>query len=398
MNDFIPAGTCMRFEGAPDVWYVQDCRPTQNGKSHLLRAINLAGKVIEQEILGSLKLGDLPAPIKKVDFFISQKMCPLCGADIQNSVSRFATQQLFWKLNVVECPECHLFFKEEFPKPNFLKHIYSQDYVHHGADGKVPDDSLLESRVRRMGIPCGRHLDYGCGSGLFVHAARHFGWDSYGADPFLPGVTVRDVPKDHLFRFDAALLDADTASKIGRFKCITLWAVLEHLTTPDATLSNLVSLLDSGGYLVFNAPNPRSVVARRDGSQWKLALLLEHLLFWSPACIAQIATRYGLKISRLSICGSPYPFGREAPSQTAQGLRQLPFECLVLPALQMATGSVPQVNSVSTAAGVSWRHSTSQFLQGHLGKNMSSGWADTLRKIINISRIGDHIEVVLQKT
>lgn len=397
MYDFIPVGTCVRFDGTPDIWRVEGCRPSQDGKTHFLRAINLAGRVDEHEISGSFKLAELPTPVKREDFFIPQTTCPLCNADVRNAPSRFAVQQLFWKLNVVECPECHLFFKEEFSAPDFLKHIYSQDYVHYAADDNEPDDSLLESRVRRMGSPSGRHLDYGCGSGSFVHAARHFGWDSYGADPFLPDVTVRGVPKDRLSRFDAASPGADAVNRIGRFNCITMWAVLEHLTTPDVTFRNIVSLLEPGGILVFNAPNPESIVARRDGSQWKLALLLEHLLFWSPACVTQVATRYGLKIRRISICGSPYPFGREAPSQAAQGLRRLPFECLDLPTVQMATGARLHVKSVSIAKRIPWHQRASQSLRYILGNNLSSYRADTLRKIIGATRIGDHIEVVLQK-
>ena len=400
MYNFIPAGTCVRFDGAPDVWHVENCRLAQDGKTYFLRASNLAGEIVEHEILLSVKPTELPIPVSKETFFIPKTACPLCGADSRNSISRFNVQQLFWKINVVECTGCHLFYKKEIPSPEFLKHIYSQDYVHYAADDKEPVDSLLESRVRRMGTPGGRHLDYGCASGSFVHAASHYGWDSYGADPFLPDKTVCGVPKSRLFRYDAASseVDADTVKKMGRFNCISMWAVLEHLTTPDATFRNIASLLHPGGLLIFNAPNPESIVARRDGSRWKLALLLEHLLFWSPTCIAQVAARYGLKVLRISVCGSPYPFGREDPSQSAQGLRHFPFECFDLTTVQKTLDVELDINSSSVNEGkTTWRQTLSMSVRHILGNNMSYNRVDLLRKIISATHIGDHIEVVLQK-
>lgn len=400
MHDFIPVGTCVRFDGLSDVWRVEDCRPSQDDKTYFLRVNNLAGRVFQHEISTSLKLCDLPTPVKRENFFIPQTACPLCGANIRESISRFAVQQLFWKINIVECTECHLFFKEQFPSPDFLRHIYSQDYVHYAVEDKEPIDSLLESRVRRMGSPAGRHLDYGCAAGSFVSAAIHYGWDSYGADPFLPEKTVSTVPKNRLFRYDAASyeVDADTVNKMGCFNCISMWAVVEHLTAPDATFRNIAALLHPSGLLILNAPNPESIVARRDGSRWKLALLLEHLLFWSPACIAQVAGKYGLKLLRISICGSPYPFGRESPSQSAQGLHRLPFECFELSTVQRADDSgFDTTSSFNGERKTFWRKIASRSMRHILGNNMSSKRVDILRKIISSTHIGDHIEVVLQK-
>jgi len=228
---------------------------------------------------------------------------------------------------------------------------------------------------------------------LIVQAAIHFGWDSYGADPYLPDTTVPDVPKDRLFRYNAAAPDADIARRVGRFDCISMWAVLEHLTAPDATFRGILTLLKPGGSLVFNAPNPISIVARRDGGRWQLALLLEHLLFWSPGTVAQMAARYGMKVRRISVCGSPYPFGRDAPCQSSQGLRRLPFRCLDIESLREAAGARSKI--VTTAVGNASRQLARHTLRRFVVGNFSSWRAAILRQMIGILRIGDHIEVVL---
>jgi len=356
----------------------------------------MGGDVDERRIsFDTVWLAELPPPVERENFFAPQAVCPFCSADSRKAIPRFAVQQLFWKLNVIECQACKLCYKEAFPTAKFLLSIYGRDYPHFEAGNAGSDSSVFKSRVRRMGCPKGRHLDYGCGVGSFVGAAMHFGWDSYGADPYLPEKTVPGVPKERLFLFNAATLDADVVRRIGRFDCISMWAVLEHLPAPDATIRGILTMLNPGGILIFNAPNPGSMVARRDGGRWQLAILLEHLLFWSPDTVVQMAARHGMKVLRISVCGSPYPFGRDASSQSSQGLRGLPFQCLNIESLDHKVGSPSKV--VTMAGDNVFRQRVHQTLR-QLMVGPSSSWRETiLRQFISIVGIGDHIEAVLQK-
>lgn len=391
MTTRISTGTAFCFEGDPQPWLVEQVSPGANADTCRARLCNLAGTVVERTIGAWVDGTEPPVFLTRESFFVPQTACPFCGAASRDATPRFAVQQLFWKLQILACPACGLCYKEAFPSPALLAHIYRRDYALF-AVGDTHDVSMFASRVRRMGRPRGRHLDYGCGAGSFVQAAQDAGWNSYGADPFLPSETVHGLSRDRLFRLDVA--DAGAAGQLGLFDCISMWAVAEHLTRPETTLRAVVSLLKPGGTLLFNAPNPDSLVARRYGSEWLLALLIEHVVFWPPSAIERLANRYGLRLQRMRICGSPFPLGRGVPSQTTQGLRDLPFHCLKC--LSASNGENRSVNETKMTSRQKTQPSiTTRFL---LGRNLSSWQADILRRLIHGLRLGDHMEVVLERT
>lgn len=304
----------------------------------------------------------------------------MCGSPVPSRGERFCIQQLDERIRVIECPECGLVYKEKIPSEKLLKEIYSEDYVHYSQAANGFDRSA-EERVRRMGTPRGRrHLDYGCGGGGLVRSALRLGWDSYGADPFLPSSVSTGTDRAHFMRASA---ESGALGGWGRFDWISMWAVIEHLDQPLATVKGLSRCLNDGGRIILNAPNADSLVARRRGPVWSIALLLEHTTFWTEKALRYLAARTGMDIVRLRRCGTPYPFGTSIPSYRSFGLR-LPYieECPC-----SAMQSSPEKGRILSSCVV------------RVGQRMArmSGIGKLMRLGLNIMRTGDHYYVIFQQ-
>jgi 2-polyprenyl-3-methyl-5-hydroxy-6-metoxy-1,4-benzoquinol methylase len=139
----------------------------------------------------------------------------------------------------------------------------------------------------------GRILDVGCATGAFVCVARDAGWQATGLDTSewmvqrararCPGVT-----------FEVGGLEAVDFSP-GAFEVITLWDVLEHVSSPRETLERLRRCLHQGGWLFLSMPNAASYSARWMGRRWVL-LLREHLWYFSPKTIAKLLSQVGFDL------------------------------------------------------------------------------------------------------
>jgi SAM-dependent methyltransferase len=315
--------------------------------------------------------------------------CPLCGESIDRARVVFSVRQISWDVDVVACRNCGLLFKSEFPTQELLASIYGPAYEHFRDSSSYCQSRQGPSdRTRRLGAPRGRHLDYGCGAGAAVWDAQSAGWDSHGCDPFLPSIPPGHPLNGRLFRMDAR--DPGLAATLGLFDCISLWAVVEHLPCLRQTFEGLNRLLKPGASLVFNSPNGASLVARKTGRRWRMATLVEHIVFMTPRSVAWLARHLGLEVKRVRHCGLPYPMGMCPPGVDGQGLCPTPDQSLPptstnrdLHGSAHAAGAIRRL--VGTAAAYFGQEDGGRYL-GQLAR----GLLDSLR-------IGDHIEVCLLK-
>jgi len=306
--------------------------------------------------------------------FEQQHSCPLCNLATAQAKSLFSLQQMDMCVNVLECPVCGLAYKEYFPAAELLAEIYGTGYVHHKIEDHSKDkQSVL--RLNRMGKVSGlKLLDYGCGSGQLVMRALACGSDSYGADPFLPDGLLDAKYNGRFLKYSA--LSGDILPN-GPFDIISMWAVLEHLEHPRHILEGLLANLAHGGKLIFNVPNAHSMIARKKGANWQIALLIEHLVFFTKKTIHYIAKKYKLKVVTLKNCGTPYPLGAALPSMSSYGFRGY-------------DESAVQQQPRSTA-----------FLRRALSVAMpliqSPHAGNFLRDILGVFGVGDHFFVILEK-
>ncbi|MEM9552908.1 MAG: class I SAM-dependent methyltransferase [Acidobacteriota bacterium] len=114
--------------------------------------------------------------------------------------------------------------------------------------------------IRRAAPPAGRVLDFGCGAGGFLLAARDAGFDVLGLE--VNKYLARHVEESYEIPVFRGLIE-DPAFGDERFAAILTSQVFEHLLDPRGTLATLRRHLLPGGLLLIEVPNQRAFKERR---------------------------------------------------------------------------------------------------------------------------------------
>ena len=156
--------------------------------------------------------------------------------------------------------------------------------------------ALYGSRVglveKALGRGAGRVLDVGCGRGFLLDAFRRRGWDVEGTEmSAASSAHARDVLG---IRVHLGLLEG-LALPEGSFDAVTLWHVLEHVTTPVSLLSEIRRVLRPGGVLLVSVPNFGSPEARMTGPGWFHLDVPRHLVHFTPETLGASLRQAGLE-------------------------------------------------------------------------------------------------------
>ncbi|UYZ62248.1 class I SAM-dependent methyltransferase [Hymenobacter weizhouensis] len=233
--------------------------------------------------------------------------CPVCGkTEFRNklivedkSVSKesFAIQQ---------CTACTFQFTNPRPSAAGIGRYYeSEEYVSHnsGAGGvinqayKVARFFTMRRKVALVNQQAprkGRLLDYGCGTGHFLAAAKANGWQVAGLEPNprarqeASQRVGQPIGTKGLSEFDSETFDA-----------ITLWHVLEHVHELNDTLRQLINLLRPDGALLIAVPNVDSLDAQHYRQDWAAYDVPRHLYHFSPRTMTQLLKKHKLEVQQV---------------------------------------------------------------------------------------------------
>ena len=352
------------------LWYAGD----PNGAQVIDLAGNPACLKIESNDTHTAKQYSL------TDFMVRVKVCPLCARLVAPCRPLFYVNQFFWRILVVECDQCHLVFKTAQITESALAVVYQAGYSNFAQSESQESLATVHPRLSRLGPPNQRrHLDIGCGAGLFVMAAREAGFESYGIDPFLPDINAKlknwvrkgDIRQSH-FR-----------ASLGRFELVTLWAVWEHLREPLATVRAALEVLAPGGLLILNCPNGASLHAVLRGSNWYMATLVEHFTFLTPDACEYLTKVAPVRVQRLRHCGAMFPAGTGCSGPDAQGLNSVALS-------QLFSGIRPD-----ELTGMASKHdlARSRFRARAMSIVRKPIIANLVRKFLTATGVGDHLEV-----
>jgi len=199
--------------------------------------------------------------------------CPLCQGDAEGSAFPFGTVWNGRRYDYLRCGRCRSSFISPLPSEDEFRLMYDQSSYHdcyYQCEGEEPTDTALPA-IRDRLPSVGRLLDFGCGNGAFLRAARSAGFDCEG------------VELDEKARAQASANSgcpvrslAEVMGSGSTFGVIHLGDVLEHLPSPEAVMRELEPLLAKGGIFFIEGPledNPSLVLfaSRAFGAFKKLA-------------------------------------------------------------------------------------------------------------------------------
>lgn len=232
--------------------------------------------------------------------------CPICGQSIVDNCDQIKdysiSQEVF---SLCTCNSCQFIFTADAPVQAEIGKYYASDvYISH-TDSKKGLIENLYQLVRKKTLAGKRKLinqyfllgkgailDYGCGTGAFLHEMKQHGWKIQGIEP------------DQGARQKAEQLNKISIGSPGNlsyfpqasFDVITMWHVLEHVHDLHQVVEQLKHLLTPNGKLFIAVPNHTSYDAQHYATYWAAYDVPRHLYHFSPFAMKQLMLQHGLQV------------------------------------------------------------------------------------------------------
>jgi len=142
-------------------------------------------------------------------------------------------------------------------------------------------------------------LDVGCGQGWFLETAKKRGWVVYGTEYSEQAVKI--CTNKGIIMKQGVLNPADFGDL--RFDIVYSSEVLEHINNPLPELSNINSLLRSGGLLYLTTPNFNCYLRYKYKDAYNIIEYPEHLSYYTPTTLNNVLLKTGFKRTKLLTTG-----------------------------------------------------------------------------------------------
>lgn len=227
-------------------------------------------------------------------FVTDTRNCPLCNS---------SKKKLYIKeddFRIVKCKKCGFVYLNNIPDESEIYEDYYEakvnkdDYTKFSSIPHLADIYAINEQrlyyVRKYKLK-GSILDIGCGTGLFLNTAMHYGFDVYGID--VSQAAVNNAKEEFGIDADKKLISQLDPEHM-QFDVITMWHVLEHLIDPVSELLKVRQLLKDDGVLFIEVPNLKSIKFKLNGGKWQGGNHpLYHRSFFTPRTLRKLLKRSG---------------------------------------------------------------------------------------------------------
>ena len=206
--------------------------------------------------------------------------CPVCqklaGDYFREVITSLVVSRIY------KCDRCGLEYTNPMPSKDVLSSFYL-DYFDVRAEQKVVELNSIRNllTLKNLGLENGDSiLDFGSGTGTFVHSA---GANCFGYEPMAP------------FDLDQKKWEGGGCYRhleeipVRSFQFVTMWGVLEHLVNPIDVVNSIRELLSSTGTLVLTTVNAEGVIP----FHYKPP---EHLTYWTRNSLEYLGSASGLQL------------------------------------------------------------------------------------------------------
>ena len=228
--------------------------------------------------------------------------CPLCGS-AKNSLFNQSVIQHLLVVNRI-CDKCGLVFQSPRMTDEETEEFYKREYrrMNQGGQEEPLAKEIEIQRQRALALrkivskqvdKVSRHLEIGCSTGcLLQELQKQYGCTSIGIEP---GNAFRDHAVQKGFKVYPSLA-ALQENKEERFDLISMSHVLEHMTDPVATLTELQrTWLTPQGWLFLEVPNLYG----------HFSFEVAHLFSFSSHSLDQVIQKAGFRKIQLVKHGQP---------------------------------------------------------------------------------------------
>jgi 2-polyprenyl-3-methyl-5-hydroxy-6-metoxy-1,4-benzoquinol methylase len=251
--------------------------------------------------------------------------CPLCAAASVILYDRLKDELCGtpgeWRLARCSRPACGLVFLDPRPGESEAASAYEQYYTHEEGTGDPAAEEVHGSvrlalhrlnlallrasgataekrRVRLSylgGVPAGRLLEVGCGSGWRLAEFRRLGWDVVGQE-------VDEKAAGHARKAHGLTVLAGPLDRLGlpdnSFDAVVMNHVIEHVREPVKLLAKCWRLVKPQGRLVCVTQNAGGLGHRFFGRRWSGLDTPRHLVVFTPRSMVGAAAQAGLRDPR----------------------------------------------------------------------------------------------------
>lgn len=233
--------------------------------------------------------------------------CDLCGC--ADSALRFKKKDTttYWlakcaedrrldagmDFSIVSCTSCGHVYVTPRPTPAICADIYGRLWRSYEPETLKVDDFALHV-CRQLGAlgNKGKLLDFGCGWGSYLGAAKHLGWDPVGIE--LDEAKVAFVERYGLKAVCGDLLDR--VFEESSFDAVIAQQVFEHLYDPVAYLVEIKRILKPGGVLFVSVPNFGRLAARLQGPRWPMVSPVAHVRYFTRTVLENFVESHGFSV------------------------------------------------------------------------------------------------------
>ncbi len=231
---------------------------------------------------------------------MQNRICPVCGGTHPDFIKRIDMKvpeayRLPQHYNVACCQSCGMVYADTEASMDDYNYYYAHCNFY-GDDSKDDNSFRYEMVKGLLAQFCQKDtamLDIGAGNGRFEAALKRNGYTGVtGMDP--SSESVDRLKEAGIRSYVGNIYSPVPQEEEGRYGCIFLFEVAEHLLAPREAIGNVKKMLRDDGVFMISVPD-YSLIAEEREYGIPAYFNLEHINYFSETSLDNLLAAYGME-------------------------------------------------------------------------------------------------------